>query len=294
MHLTKPWFTFFFLLFIVCSCSEDDEIISDADPSLHTLIESIDLPKHLGLKNGEAKMFTMPTPLQMGTALNLMDVSYNESLLLPHGNISISSDIDLSLALGMYLTDLGYTTIYNNSQKSIRYAKDIQFIMDELPIALYINDGFKNRFNENKENKDSLCKIILEGYNEANQHIIETESEGLGLLMLTGAYIESLHLVFSSDFPTEYTEEYNTVFIQQKLFLDNFIILLDGFKETSYILTILNNLNELKTMFNTFETSFNENTQSYNLKNPLTESDIPKIKKGVNKIRDNVLGNIYN
>jgi hypothetical protein len=294
MSITKSWITFVFLLFIVCSCSDDDEIISDTESSLAPLIENIDLSKHLGLKNGEAKMFTMPTPLQMGTALSLMDVSYNENLLLPHGDISISSDIDLSLALGMYLTDLGYTTIYNNFQKSTRYAKDIQFIMDELPIAFYINDVFKNRFNENKENKDSLCKIILEGYNEANQHIIETENEGLGLLILTGAYIESLHLVFSSSFPADYAKEYNKMFIQQKLFLDNFIILLDGYKKNPSILTILNNLNELKTMFNTFEISFNDDNQSYNLKKPLTETDIPKLKKGVDKMRENVLGNIHN
>jgi hypothetical protein len=143
MSITKSWITFVFLLFIVCSCSDDDEIISDTESSLAPLIENIDLSKHLGLQNGEAKMFTMPTSLQMGKALSLMDVSCNENLLLPYGNISISSDIDLSLSLGMYLTDLGYSTVYNNFQKSTRYAKDIQFIMDELPIVFYINE-FKN------------------------------------------------------------------------------------------------------------------------------------------------------
>tara|TARA_B100000809_G_scaffold266673_1_gene330644 strand:- start:358 stop:1242 length:885 start_codon:yes stop_codon:yes gene_type:complete len=294
MHIIKSWITLTSLLLIACSCSDDEEIISDSTTPTHPTIETIDLPKHLGIKNGEAKMFTMPTPLQMGTALNIMDVSYNGSLLLPHGNISASSDIYLSLALGMYLTDLGYTTVYSDLQESIRYAGDIQLVMDELPIAFYINDGFKNRFNENKENKDSLCKIILEGYNEANQHIIETKNEGLGLLVLTGAYIESLHLVFSSDFSDDYAEGFSKVVIQQILFLDNFIILLDGFKENPHILTILNNLNELKNVFSTFEIYFNGNSQSYNLKKTLTESDIPKIKERVDNLRDNVLSNLYN
>lgn len=288
MYITKSWISFFFLLALVCSCSDNDEIIFDSETSLQPLIERVDLPKHLGLKNGESKVFTMPTPLQMGTALSLMDVSYNESILWPHRDVLKTSDIDLSLTLGMYLTDLGYTTVYNNTQKSIRYAKDVQSIMDELPIAYYVNDGFKNRFNQNRENQDSLCKIILEGYNEANQHIIETENEGLGLLVLTGAYIESLHLVFSSDFPTEYVNEYNRVFIQQKLFLDNFIILLSGFKKNPDVLIVLNHLKELKIMFNVFQISFNENSQIYNLKNPLTESDIPKLKKGIDKMRDNI------
>jgi hypothetical protein len=288
MYITKSWISFFFLLAFGCSCSDNDEIIFDSETSLQPLIERVDLPKHLGLKSGESKVFTMPTPLQMGTALSLMDVSYNESILWPHGDVLKTSDIDLSLTLGMYLTDLGYTTVYNNTQKSIRYAKDIQYIMDELPIAYYVNDGFKNRFNQNRENQDSLCKIILEGYNEANQHIIETENEGLGLLVLTGAYIESLHLVFSSDFPAEYVNEYNRVFIQQKLFLDNFIILLSGFKKNPEILIVLNHLKELKIMFNVFQISFNENSQIYNLKNPLTESDIPKLKKGIDKMRDNI------
>ncbi len=292
--MLKANLSIFFVIvsFLIFSCSGDENSDENTSNSSDTSIDNIDLPNELGLDSGEVKMFTMPTPLQIATALRIMKVDYNENLLLENGNIAVGSDVDLSLGLGMYLTDLGYATVYNNTQKSLSYAKDIQFIMEELPIALYINDGFRKRFNDNIDNQDSLCKIILEGYNEANQYISETENEALGLLILTGSYIEGLHLATSSNVSNIWLEEHDNIFIQQKLFLDNFLVLLDGYSANTKIAMVIEKLTTLKTAFDEINIHFNDETENYELKDPITPANRKKINMLITDLRDEIKNNI--
>lgn len=292
MFRNSLWVTFIISMLLIFSCSGDENLADNSSNSIDDPIEDINLPIQLGLDSGEVKMFTMPTPLQVATALKVMNVDYNENLLLKNGNIVIGSDVDLSLALGMYLTDLGYTTVYNNTQKSLSYAKDIQFIMEELPITPYINNGFKERFNDNIDNQDSLCKIILDGYNDANQYISETENEALGLLILTGAYIEGLHLASSSNVSNIWLEEHDNIFIQQKLFLDNFLVLLDGYKSNNKIKTVLDKLENLKLVFDEINIQFNDETEKYELKESITPGKRLKISALITRLRNEIVSNI--
>lgn len=292
MFRNSLWVTFIISMLLIFSCSGDENSADNSSNSIDDPIEDINLPIQLGLDSGEVKMFTMPTPLQIATALKVMSVDYNENLLLKNGNITVGSDIDLSLALGMYLTDLGYTTVYNNTQKSLSYAKDIQFIMEELPITPYINNGFGERFNDNIDNQDSLCKIILDGYNEANQYISETENEALGLLILTGAYIEGLHLASSSNVSNIWLEEHDNIFIQQKLFLDNFLVLLNGYTSNNKINTVVDKLEELKLVFDEIDIQFNDKTERYELKESITPGKRLKISALITRLRNEIVSKI--
>ena len=283
---------FVILSMLLFSCSGDENIDSSSNISEDNLIDKINLPDQLGLDSGEVKMFTMPTPLQIATALKIMNVEYDENILLENGNISVASDIDLSLALGMYLTDLGYTTVYNNTQKSLSYITDIQFIMEELPIAMYMNDGFKKRFSNNIDNQDSLCKIILDGYNEANQHIAETQNESLGLLILTGAYIEGLHLASSSNVSTKWADEHTNILIQQKLFLDNFLVLLEGYTNNVQIDAVVAKLKVLRTAFDKMNISFNDKTGKYELDSSVNVEFKNEINLIVSELRNDMITNI--
>ncbi|MBL4594689.1 MAG: hypothetical protein JKX68_12870 [Flavobacteriales bacterium] len=292
MFKANSWLLLLIIPFLILACTDDEDFENNPDNINEALIEKINLPDQLGLDSGEVKMFTMPTPLQIATALRVMKVDYNKSLLLQNANIAVGSDIDLSLALGMYLTDLGYVTVYNNTQQSLKYAKDIQFIMEELPIAMYVNDGFKKRFHANIDNQDSLCKIILEGYNEANQYISETENEALGLLILTGAYIEGLYLASSSNVSNIWLEEHDNLFIQQKLFLDNFMVLLDGYTNNTKVAAVVNKLTKLKIAFDEIDVHFNDVTESYELEKSITPTNRNKINSLITELRNEIVSEI--
>ena len=277
-----------FVPFFLLACSDNNELDKNSKINDSEKIEPLNLSENLGLGIGEVKMFTVPTPTQVAAALKVMNVNYDESLLLKNEKVNLSSDIYLSLSLGMYLTDLGYSVIYNNRQTSLNYVKNVQYIMENLPIATYINDGFKSRFMDNIEHQDSLSKIILEGYYEANQRITQTHNEGMGLLILTGTYIESLHLA-SSFKVKHWRKEHESMLIQQKLFLKNFITLLEGYNSNSMIALVIDKLNQLQLVFDGIEISFNNETESYDLLKPFSDNDKDQINKIVRELRTDII-----
>lgn len=282
-------FLFFSLtVFVFYGCGDEpqmEEIMDDTNPE-----DTIVLSEELGIEEGEAKIFTMPTPLQTATALELMGVEYNNSLLLKHDMVKSKSDVELSLALGMYMVDMGYTTVYNHAQKSLDYAKDVQAIMEELPIAFYVNDAFRKRFKNNLNNRDSLSRILLEGYNNANQYITESENEGIGLLILTGAYIESFHLAINSRVNSVWEDEYANILIQQKQFMDNFLTLLAPYKKTNgEIAEVYQLLTDLNVAFDGVEVKFNDTTETFELNQPITFQKRVEMKSKVEEIRKAIL-----
>lgn len=282
------WKKLFFIPFLLLACSEENELSQVTKTGDSEKMETINLSEKLGLNGDDVKMFTMPTPIQVAAALKVMDMDYNESLLLENGKINLSSNIYLSLSLGMFLTDLGYTVVHNNHQKSLDYAIDVQYIMENLPIPTYINNGFKSRFKANIENRDSLTKIILEGYYEANQHITQTHNEGMGLLILAGSYIEGLHLSTSYN-SSNWTQEYDNMLIQQKLFLNNFLTLLDGYTSNTTIAIVVEKLTQLKVVFDEIEIRFNDQTESHELVKPISSKDITKINDLIKVLRNDII-----
>jgi hypothetical protein len=283
------WSSILIITIFFFACSNDENSDENTSESSDTLIERIDLPSQLGIDSGEVKMFTMPTPLQIASALKIMEVEYDDDLLIPNNNVSFGSDIDMSLNLGMSIVDLGYATVYENPQRSLNCARDIQVIIEELPISYYVNDGFIKRFKTNSENQDSLYAIILDVYNDANQHLTENEDEALGLLILTGAYIEGLHIASSSNVPHRWIKEHDNVFIQQKLFLDNFLVLLDGYTTNSKIASIVETLSKLKIAFDEIKISFNDKTEAYELKSAITSTNRNNIKEVITNLRNEIL-----
>lgn len=275
------------LLFTLLFACTDDKKLENDSTDLES-IPQIELSEHLKMDSGEVRMFTMPTPLQIATTLKLLNVEYNDQLLLPKYNGFYKSKVELALGLGAYVVDMGYTTVYNNYQKSINYGHDVQQIMEKLNISHYINKSLVERFQKNIDNQDSLCQIILSTYNEAHSYF--NQDEGLGLLILTGGYIEGLFLATQNISNQKWVDESNNLIIQQKLFLDNFILLLDGYSENSKIKSIVVDLNQLKVSFDEIKIYSNPDKQGdYSLVQPISRVNLEHIKKKVALIRNKLL-----
>lgn len=274
------------LLTLLFACSDDKK--QENDSADLESIPQIELSEHLKMDSGEVRMFTMPTPLQIATTLKLLNVEYNDQLLLPKYDGFYKSKVELALGLGAYVVDMGYTTVYNNYQKSINYGHDIQQIMEKLNISHYINKSLVDRFQKNIDHQDSLCQIILSTYSEAHSYF--NQDEGLGLLILTGGYIEGIFLATQNISNQKSRNESNNLIIQQKLFLDNFILLLDGYSENSKIKSVVEDLKLLKVPFDNIKIYSNPDKQGdYSLVQPISKVNMEGIKNQVAIIRNKLL-----
>src|SRR3989344_1988934 len=62
--------------------------------------------------DNSAAVFALPAPLQIATVLKNSNVVFSEKLLVPaKTNRSFSSDYSRAINLGIYTTDLGYSTL---------------------------------------------------------------------------------------------------------------------------------------------------------------------------------------
>lgn len=209
------------LALVLAACSNDEGKITDgADTTSHK--ESTD--------TGAVQVFTLPAPLQVATLMHLEQEPYHSQYLLttpPPTNFA--SNDQRAMALGAYLVDIGYGSIYDQRQTALNYAKSVQDMMDDLGITSAIKLQVVKRIESNLHNNDSLFAIILETYGTAHNYFRDNNREETGLFVMAGGYIEGLNLLLQSEKALSNNQLRNMIG-QQKIFLEN-IIRLTGYME---------------------------------------------------------------
>ncbi|MEM9155510.1 MAG: hypothetical protein AAGB13_10810, partial [Cyanobacteria bacterium P01_F01_bin.33] len=124
---------------------------------------------------------------------------------------------------------LGYTAVYNERQRSIQYLRQVKELMGQLGIVGMVENEMIQRFETHLAEPDSLSKIILEAYSMINEHFNLNQQEDMGLLILSGCYLEGLYLTLNS-----YQEDQPLPLIvklldQHETFLQNLLELSDLF-----------------------------------------------------------------
>ena len=282
----RNWLFLLIISTVFFSCSDDPQ----QDKSDGSINEPVDLTDHLKMDSNEVRMFTMPTPMQLPTTLSLLEAEYNPDLLLSTDQRVYSSNNQEHIYLGMSIVDLGYTTVYNDQQNSIAFAKNIQQMMENLHLTAYTNNKLIRQFERNKENQDSLYQIILGTFGEAHQYFVENEQEQAGLLILLGAYIEGAYLFTQSSVSGQYMEEIDQTLVQQKMFLDNFILLIGAYTDQKDMLELHTELQKLGTAFEGIEYKHVEGSnKAYEVK-PIK----PQVKENIKNIIFNIRKQLTN
>lgn len=249
--------------------------------------ENVDLVKHLNLDSGEVKVFTMPAPLQVSTLLRVSNQKYYSDMLIPPGSSTSISFFRDAISLGMLIVDLGYETVYEHQDICMEYVGDISKKMENLNIDPAIGQRFVSRFDNNRGNQDSLCQIILEGYRDAHDYFQKSSREEVGILILTGAFIEGAFLGTQADIRNA-NFDYDNLIIQQKLYLENIVLLLGAYQNDSEFKHLYDSLLEMQEALLNVEIVYYEQRQKHVLRKPLFESDSEKIKTAVEKIRNDL------
>lgn len=195
------------------------------DTSQATINDS--LKKAANLKNAAStdgpKIFALPAPLQIATAIKNANCPYFENLLVPSRSSRIyPSDYLRALNLGIYTVDIGCAVVNNQRQTALNYYKIIDKLVTELNIVSDAIPQNRKRFEQNIDNTDSLCVILLEGCNGIQKDFQENKREHIGWYITAGGYIESLYLTLNTK-GLQQTKAFNNLLAQQKLFLDNIL-----------------------------------------------------------------------
>jgi len=214
----------------------------------------------------EGKVFSVPSPIQTAFLLKEVGTEFQSSLLHNSDNVSkYSTTHAKALNLGIYGADLGYATIYDQSQEALSYMAVSKKLTEDLGIAGIYDEALIERFENNIGQEDSLMSLVSDAFKSANRFLKDNDQEDLSALILAGGWVETLHfatqLASSSDLPAVKNR-----IGEQKITIENMINLLLPHQKNPEVAKLINDLNELKDIYSGI-------TFSYEFKEPETDPD---------------------
>jgi hypothetical protein len=140
-------------------------------------------------------MFSIPSPIQTAMFIKESGAEFNSEALNSPGNINnYSSGFYKALNLGIYGTDLGYATIYENNDLSLKYMNAVRQIANDIGLISAFSENLLESFSSNMGNKDSLLVFVSEAYKSANSFLKENDRHDDAALVLAGGWIEALYI----------------------------------------------------------------------------------------------------
>jgi hypothetical protein len=174
--------------FLIASCEEGNEIdkqvidkeVLDPNASLNT--------------NFDGKIFSIPSPVQTALLIKQANLSFDQDLLNPIENSErYSSEYKQALNLGIYGTDLGYSSLYEQKNISLKYLSVIEKLTNELGLEDAFDKQFMARFERNTSDQDSMMVIVTDAFRKADNFLKNSNRKPTSSLILTGGWIESLY-----------------------------------------------------------------------------------------------------
>lgn len=199
----------------------------------------------------------IPSPLEITTLLKQSGMTYDHQMLnAPENRAGYNSSFKKALNLGVYGTDLGYANIYEQTQDALNYMNSVKALADDLNIGQFFDFGTLRRLAANSKNIDSLLLITTRNFNDINAYLQENNRSSVSILILTGGWIEALHITCQVAGRGPGHTELADRIGEQKIILDNVKLLTSFYREDPYIADLHRSLLELEKEFAEIEISY--------------------------------------
>lgn len=144
--------------------------------------------------NFDGKIFSIPSPVQTALLIKQTNLPFEQDLLNPIDNASkYSTEYKRALNLGIYGTDLGYASLYQQKNVSLKYLSVVEKLTSDLGLEGAFDKNFILRFESNSDNQDSMMVIVADAFRKSDNYLKNSNRKSTSALILTGGWIESLY-----------------------------------------------------------------------------------------------------
>ena len=252
----KTFFTFVFVFGLIAfGCkSVSSEKEGEAGSQSEEMVNKEEVEKSV-----EQIIQSLPSPFGLAEMLNDIGAVYVGENLNSTENISkYFTEKAKALNLGVYGTDLGYTTIYEKKQETREYFKVVKELLDEVKVEVDYGYLIDESQKERLENKDTAVAIITNTFFEVYDFLNKNNSPELSALMAAGSWIEGLYIATHISEDTHNNLEMVQIIYDQSKSLDNLLKLMANFETDEDIKEIKADLSELKTLYESTEGSLSQ------------------------------------
>ncbi len=257
--LSKLSLLFFSFSIILISCKNQDSEENKEDQGLVKL-DSVQAA------NAEKLFYSMPSPIETAVLLKKAGATYDGSYLNAVENkdkyVTMSSR---AFNLGVYASDLSYTTIFDKTQEAMLYLSCSKKLADGLGISEVFSDELISRMESNMSNKDSLLTIISQSFGDADAYLKENDRASVSAMLIAGGWIEGLYVATKVEESLRKINRNQLIaqrIAEQKLSLENLINLVDAYKDDEVLSELSVKLKDLKVDFDKVTNVSGETTVS--------------------------------
>ncbi len=247
----KAFFFAGFLGLMLAGCnsdrnkSNDSEINDDFNTELDDdLVGKINTAKRI--------FYSLPSPLETAMLIKNANATYDERLLNPVGNAdNYNTNLEMALNLGIYLTDLSYASLFDQTQATLNYINAAKKMADGLEILDAIDDQTIQRLEENINNRDIIIDIISETLLNSSSFLEDRGLQATSAIILVGGWVEGLYLASGLVKSNANLQDNKLVerIVDQKLSMNIVMSLLENNKESVEVQSVLEDVSELKVIF---------------------------------------------
>jgi hypothetical protein len=199
---------------------------------------------------------SIPSPLEISVLIKESGNEYDNNILNPEDNYSkYNSNFKKALNLGIYGADLGYINIYEKNTDALAYLSSIKSLADELNIGQFYDFNTIKRLASNNNNVDSLLYITTSNFEKINTFLYEQKRSDQCILILVGGWMEAVHIsceVYKKGNKEEIKEKIG----DQKIVLDQLLLLLENYRDQPNINFLYEELLKLKAVYATISITY--------------------------------------
>lgn len=268
------------------------------DVNKDEIVETVDTVKSSVLNVG-GELFSVPSPIQTALLIQKSGISYDKSTLHASNKVNtFTTDFSKALNLGIYGADLGYVSLYNQTQDALGYLASVKQLADKLGISAAFDASTMERIKNNVTNKDSMMVLVGIAYRGSDAYLKNNQRTGISSLILTGGWIESMHFSVTA-YTTKPTEGVRFRIAEQKQALGSLIKILSN-SQGPEVVALTNQLTELSKIYDGIEFKYNfvepvtDTTKKLTYINSTTEvivsdAQITQITEKIKEIRNKII-----
>jgi hypothetical protein len=196
------------------------------------------------------------SPIEMAALIKDLGVSFDNNNLSDLDEVdNYSTSFKMAYTLGMLGADLGYLNVYEKTGSSVSYLTAINRLADGLKVSQFFDFNTLKRLATSNTNLDSLIFLSVHSFNQMDEHLRETDRSNLSALMISGVWMEGMYQV-TQVIKKENNPELAEYIGEQKLILNNLILILQNYERDDQFAALIEDYNQLKKVFEKVEITY--------------------------------------
>ena len=288
-------------LMLMCSCNTCSRPQTNIEGITIDLADLAIDPTFINMAHNA--IYALPTPIELTVLIKNSGISFQPSLLNdPSSASKYLTNRKMALNFGVYVTDLTYAGLFEQSQTVLRYKHALLQMTDGLGLRSAISPNIMQQLDANINDKNAVLKIIADTYVSCTASLNEDDRYSLTLSILIGCWVEGMYIAtgMTDEKLDSDKDRMNQLVINMKLTFDMIWQAMSKLKDLPEVSDLMNEMSALAQLVNqvTVDQTPNEvtpdddgktsNIASTSIHNVTPEVYV-QIKEQISILRDNFI-----